>query len=226
MPNARILIAEDEQTVRQATEAVLKKEGYETLGACDAEQALEILQRSRVDLIITDLNLPGASGIDLLKKARMIYAGTAVIVMTAYGTVQSAVEAMKAGAYDYLTKPIHSYELKALVSRALEHRKLVEEIDLLRDCLRENYQFASIIGASAGLKRTLDVAARVASADVTVLLQGTMGKESEPIAWTREKDGRRVFYTSLGHPDDFKDENFIRLLVNGLAWATKTGLKK
>ena len=63
-------------------------------------------------------------------------------------------------------------------------------------------------------------------ADVVVLLQGSMGKESEPMAWTREKDGRRVFYTSLGHPDDFKDENFIRLLVNGLAWATNTELKK
>src|SRR5689334_12943373 len=112
MASARILIAEDDQTVRQATEAVLKKEGYDTICAPDAEQALDILQRSRVDLIITDLNLPGASGIELLRKARMIYTGTAVIVMTAYGTIQSAVEAMKAGAYDYLTKPIHSYELK------------------------------------------------------------------------------------------------------------------
>src|SRR6516225_5626130 len=102
MTTPRILIAEDEDTVRQVTEAVLKGEGYDTIGVPDAEQALEALQRDRVDLIITDLHLPGASGIDLLKKARAIYPGTAVVVITAFGTVQSAVEAMKAGAYDYL----------------------------------------------------------------------------------------------------------------------------
>jgi two-component system NtrC family response regulator len=182
MATARILIAEDEDTVRQVTETVLKEEGYETFGVPDAEQALELLQRTRIDLIITDLHLPGTSGLELLKKARAIYTGTAVVVMTAFGTVQSAVEAMKAGAYDYLTKPVHPYELKALAHRVLEHSKLVEELDLLRSCLNQKYGFEGIIGSSPSLLKTLDIGSRVADADVTVLIHGETGTGKELIA--------------------------------------------
>src|SRR5947209_19455055 len=111
MGNPRILIVEDEDTVRHVMEAVLDKEGYDTTSAPDAEQAVEAMQKSAFDLVITDLHLPRSSGIDVLKRARSICADTTVIVMTAFGTIQSAVEAMRAGAYDYLSKPIHPYDL-------------------------------------------------------------------------------------------------------------------
>src|SRR5215831_7033710 len=122
----RILVIEDDDALRRVMQAQLTKEGYETASAPDAQTALEILEKSPQHLLIADLNLPGISGVELLKRVRAEYAGTAVVVMTAFGTVQSAVEAMKAGAYDYIVKPIYPYELKALVSRVLEHHRLLE----------------------------------------------------------------------------------------------------
>src|SRR5215470_7847641 len=124
MAAENILIVEDDDTLRTVMQLQLKKLGYEATAAPNAERAMDILQKFPQELVITDLNLPGISGIELLKKIRSEYVGTAVIVMTAYGTIQSAVEAMRCGAYDYITKPIEPYDLKALVSRALDHHRL------------------------------------------------------------------------------------------------------
>src|SRR5689334_11262594 len=117
----KILIVEDDDVLREVTHAQLQREGYEMTSAASAEQAIAILERVPHQLILTDLNLPGISGLALLKQVKMEYPESTVIVMTAFATVQTAVDAMKSGAYDYINKPIHPFELKALVRRSLDH---------------------------------------------------------------------------------------------------------
>src|SRR6516165_9313580 len=131
----RILIVEDDDELRQVTHLLLERAGYEIHSVPSAELALPVLETKLQQLVITDLHLPGLSGMELLKRVRLEHPETAVIVITAYGTVQTAVEAMKAGAYDYITKPVHPYELKALVKRSLDHHQLLEEVQQLRSAL-------------------------------------------------------------------------------------------
>jgi two-component system NtrC family response regulator len=182
MARERILIVEDDEGLRQVTRIQLERQGYETSAADSAEGAIPILEKSLQQLVITDLNLPGISGIELLRRIRLEHPATAVIVMTAYGTVQSAVEAMKAGAYDYITKPVHPYELKALVKRSLDHHRLLEEVQGLRTALDRKFGFEEIIGSSPVLLEALDVAARLASSDATVLIYGETGTGKELVA--------------------------------------------
>jgi len=178
----RLLIVEDEEGLRKVLHIQLERESYETRSVGSFEEAVPLLEKLPHDLVITDLNLPGASGMDLLKRVRAIDPETAVIVMTAFATVETAVEAMKRGAYDYITKPIHRYELKALVERALDHSRLREQVQVLRTCLDRKYGFEEIVGSSQALLDSLEVASRAASTDATVLIFGETGTGKELVA--------------------------------------------
>ena len=179
---ARLLIVEDDEGLGEVLRIHLEHEGFETRSVSSAEEALPLLEKFPQDLVLTDLNLPGASGLELLKRVRSIDREMPVIVMTAFATVETAVEAMKRGAYDYITKPIHPFELKALVERAVDHTRLREQVDLLRTCLDRKYGFEEIVGSSPALLECLDVASRTASTDATVLIHGETGTGKELVA--------------------------------------------
>jgi DNA-binding NtrC family response regulator len=182
MTGGKVLLVEDDDSLRRVTQLHLEKSGFITSVTPNAEQALDALKGSPYDVLLTDLQLPGMSGVDLLKRVKAEYPETIVIVSTAFGTVGSAVEAMKAGAYDYVTKPLQHYRLNDLVRRAVDHRRLTVEVGLLRECLEEKYGFENMIGSSARFGRTLNVASRATACDATVLITGETGTGKEVLA--------------------------------------------
>ena len=197
MKRGRILLVEDDETLRRVTQMHLEKQGYSTAAASDAFEALRILEgEPHQDLVISDLHLPGTSGLELLKKIRSKYPETEVVMITAFGTVVTAVEAMKFGAYDYVTKPIHLYELSALVDRVMERVQLIEEVRLLRRNIDEKYGFDNVIGRSKAFLYVLDQAARVAPSSATVLIQGETGTGKEVLA-------KSIHFNSLRREEPF-----------------------
>src|SRR5689334_1995858 len=143
-----ILVVEDDSSLRRLTQVQLEKLGYQTRIAVDVNGGVEILRREAVDLVICDLHLPAASGLELLKKVRAEYPETKFVIVTAYGSVNTAIEAMKLGAYDYLAKPLHPVELRTLVERVFEQQRLVEEVRALRSSIDQKGGFKSLVGES------------------------------------------------------------------------------
>jgi two-component system NtrC family response regulator len=178
----RILVVDDEPTQRELVSGFLKKHGYEVWTAPDGARALDLFRQEPADLILTDQRMPNLSGHDLLKAARAINPETHVIVMTAYGNVESAVEAMKAGAADYLSKPLHLEELLHKVERIGERHRLYMENRELREALQGRHRIEGIIGDSGQMLEVVSLVRRVAPSEATVLIQGESGTGKELIA--------------------------------------------
>jgi DNA-binding NtrC family response regulator len=178
----RILVVDDEANQRELVSGYLKKQGFEVFTAAGGEPALEIFRQAPMELILTDQRMPGLSGLDLLKAAREINPETQVIVMTAYGKVESAVEAMKAGAADYLAKPLHLEELRQKIQRIVEQHRLYAENRALREELRSRHRIEGIIGESGQMVEVISLVQRVAASEATVLIRGESGTGKELIA--------------------------------------------
>ena len=178
----RVLIVDDEANARTALAELLRDEGYQVETAADGFKALPKLDDFAPDLVLTDLKMPGMDGIDLMKKAREQDPERAVVVMTAYGAVDTAVAAMRQGAADYLTKPINVEELVLVLDRALERRKLRAEAGQLRQRLRERNRIAGIVGSSPAMQSVYDTVLQVAPSRASVLITGESGTGKELVA--------------------------------------------
>jgi two-component system, NtrC family, response regulator AtoC len=186
-----ILIVEDEAKMRRLLELNLGEDGFQTLSAPDAETALNLLRQNSVDLILTDLKLPGMGGLEFLQAAKRINATLPVIVMTAYGTVETAVEAMKAGASDYVLKPFALAEMRMVVHKELDVRRLREENRDLREQLGKRYDYPNIVARSAKMQEVLATVERVAPTQSTILIGGESGVGKDLIAHAIHQKSRR-----------------------------------
>ncbi|MEX5215829.1 MAG: sigma-54 dependent transcriptional regulator [Nitrospiraceae bacterium] len=181
-PGARILVVDDEVNIRGALVTMLERKGYAVRGVGTAEEALEQLHASPVELVITDLKMPGIGGMAFLKRLREHWPQTEVVVMTAYGSIDTAVEAMRGGAYDYLTKPIDRERFPVVIAKALERQALASENRQLRDRLEARTRFDQMVGESEPMQRIYTLVEMVADSDVTVLLTGESGTGKELVA--------------------------------------------
>jgi len=179
----RVLLADDDRAVRRVFQYKLEKQGHDVTTADDGRQALEHLLGGGFDIVVSDIRMPEMDGIELLEQVRQTHPDLKVILITAHATVQQAVQAVKLGAFDYITKPFEDDELFAVIDRAAQFSKLQQENRQLRGRLeaREN---TPLIGVSAAFREMFDVVDRIAATDATVLLTGASGTGKERIART------------------------------------------
>jgi DNA-binding NtrC family response regulator len=178
----RILVVDDEPNARSALAELLRDEGYAVETAADGFKALPKIEEFAPDLLLTDLKMPGLTGIELLRKARAVDPEMAAVVMTAHGEVETAVAAMREGAADYLSKPLVFDELKIVLERALERRRLRREAGFLRERLSKQYRLDAVIGSSPVMQKVFDTVLQIAPARATVLIEGESGTGKELIA--------------------------------------------
>lgn len=184
-----VLIVDDERVQRQVLAGDIKSRGFNVIEAESVESALDIVQNNLVDVILSDLKMPGSTGIDLLTQIKMINPDISVVIMTAYASVETAVQALKKGAYDFITKPYNLDEIELVIKRIIEKNTLRSELKYLREQLELGNKFEGVLTNSPKMKRIIDVAARVASSKASVLIFGESGTGKEVLA-------RAIHYSS------------------------------
>ncbi len=180
----KVMIIEDEETLRMSLERVLSREGYDVTGADSAETALDIIGENFYDLILVDVILPGITGIEFLKRVKERYPDQIIVIMTAFASLETAVESLRAGAYDYIIKPVMHEEIKQVVKNAMRQRTLQEENLRLKKMLRSRYDVTTLIARSSPMKRLMDEIDAMKTSDNNILILGEIGTGKELIART------------------------------------------
>lgn len=179
---SRILVVDDEESIREFLDIMLRKEGYEVTLAEDGAKAIDILKKKSFDMVISDLQMPNVTGMELLKHVKESYPDLIFMIITAFGTTESAVEAMKLGAYDYITKPFKIDEVRINIANALKSHTLEVENRVLKKELKKEYSFQNLVGNSETMHRIYDLINRVAQSPTNVLITGESGTGKEMVA--------------------------------------------
>ena len=195
----RILIIEDEKSMREVLRILLEEEAYEVTSASNGLEGIEYIKNNIFDLVITDIKMPGADGFEVLIKTKEISPSTIVIMVTAFGTTESAIDAMKKGAYDYIHKPFKIDEIRLIVKKAFEKKNLSEEVSLLREKFQSSFGLENIIGKSAKMQELFKLIPRVANSNSAVLINGESGTGKELVA------------TALHNLSPRKNKNFVTI---------------
>ena len=188
----RILIADDHDALRRGLARGLSEAGHDVEEASNGNAAIERLHDGHFDVVLSDLKMGGSDGMDVLRTTRALHPSTAVILMTAFGSVNTAVEAMKIGAFDYVQKPFEIEEMEVKIEKALEMKRMKHELDYLRGTQHEIYEFDRIVGSSVALQRVLDMVKKVAKSNTTVLIRGETGTGKELIAGATHHNSLRA----------------------------------
>ena len=196
---SNILLVDDDERLRKAACKVLADEGYTIFGAASCDEAMEILKKKSVALVISDLRLPDADGIGLLKQARELAPEAEVVMITGFGSVEKAVEAMQLGAYDFIQKPLDSAALLKTVAKALEKQRLTDENRQLRRELQERRGIEALIGDSPAIMAVKQLIRQIAPTDITVLIQGESGT------------GKEIVADALHQLSSRRDESFVKI---------------
>lgn len=190
--NRRILIVDDEPELALGLKLYLRRHGYDVETVTSAESALERLKNQSFEMVVTDLMLPGKSGLELLSQVREQWPSTFVVLITGFATVETAVQAIRQGAFDYISKPFTPQQLEVVVNRVFQHKALSDENQSLRAQIQDKLAFASLVGQSEAMKRVQAVVSRVATSDASVLIIGESGTGKELIARAVHACSRRA----------------------------------
>ena len=189
---SRILVVDDERSMREFLEILLRKEGYEVATAGDVDGALVALESDDYDLVVSDIQMPGKSGLDLLKAIRDVQSDALVVMITAFATTETAIAAMKEGAYDYVTKPFKVDEIKLVIQKALEKKVLSTENARLRTELRNERRERPLVGNSGAMQQVYEMVGRIASTKTNVLIVGESGTGKELVARAIHSESHRA----------------------------------